>query len=216
MVRNMNSYFEQYGIRYINELRMGIGIPDITLNMGANTRICKFDDFVKMEIISYINEKKETTFSELSDKFYIEDNKIRKIILEFEELAIVKVVKSIIKIIKNILETKLGVTISIEAKLRDWKGGLLQAERYLCFSDYSYLALPADKIRNVDINQFIDKGIGLLSVEGNMITEILSPIKSTTCKYKIKYLATSEVLKKYGNITGKRRRKDKVFFEYAL
>jgi hypothetical protein len=38
---------------------------------------------------------------------------------------------------------------AFEAKLNDWKKGLMQAHRYSFFSDVSTLVLPARKIRNV-------------------------------------------------------------------
>ena len=54
----------------------------------------------------------------------------------------------IIELSNSIVVDEDGKTISIEAKIKDWKSGILQAQRYLMFSDFSYLALPEEKIKN--------------------------------------------------------------------
>lgn len=56
---------------------------------------------------------------------------------------------------------------AVEAKLRNWREALLQAKRYLFFSNYSYIALPSELIvRNSAIAECCrEEGIGLISVE---------------------------------------------------
>ncbi|QHQ61480.1 hypothetical protein Ana3638_12410 [Anaerocolumna sedimenticola] len=92
---------------------------------------------------------------------------------------------------KNIMSINLGITISIEAKLKDWIGACLQAQRYLCFSDYSYVALPSETIKNVNLSILQESGIGLLSVHGKKVEEILPAKKSISCDYGLKYICKS-------------------------
>lgn len=110
---------------------------------------------------------------------------------------------------EKVFGLNLGKTISIEAKLKDWKSGILQAERYLMFSDYSYLALPEDKIKNVNLEYLKHSGIGLLSVGSTGIEEVIRPSLSTECEYKQKYIITSSIIKSCSNTL--KRRADGIF-----
>lgn len=125
-------------------------------------------------------------------------------------MSLVKIKKQLVKAIKSIFSTKLGTTISIEAKLKDWKGACLQAQRYLCFSDYAYVAMPDIYIKNVDLDYFIEIGIGLLSVNAKNTVEIIPAEKSEKCEFIQKYLVTSKIMGKYEHIEKKHLRKKTV------
>lgn len=196
LVNNINHYLEMKGIRFSNELRMGIGIPDITLNLGANYRLKPIDDYFLITILAFVNEKRIVTFSQIQDKFLMGLEKVKQYVSTLVNLHLVEIKNALIKIVKNIFSVDLGVTISIEAKLRDWKGAFLQAQRYLCFSDYSYVALPSEIIKNVDSNVFLESGIGLLSIQGENIEVVLHARKSTNCNHTLKYICTSKVIEK--------------------
>ena len=210
LVQNINAYLAKYGIRYANEVRMGIGVPDITLNIGAIKNQELIFDYYLLSIIDFINGKKSVTLSDICNYFSFQQERVQKyvnILLE-RKIAIAK--NSKIRISRNIFNTNLGTTISIEAKLKDWKGGLLQAQRYLIFSDYSYLAIPEDKIQNVDTALFYEYGIGLLSISKYEICEIIQPRLSSECEFHLKYIATSSVLS--ANLEkSRKRRKDTIF-----
>lgn len=130
-------------------------------------------------------------------------------------MSLVKIKNQFVKAIKNIFSTKLGTTISIEAKLKDWKGACLQAQRYLCFSDYAYVAMPDTYIKNADMNIFLQTGIGLLSVVGKKINEIIPAKKSDSCEFIQKYLITSKIAEKYADVEKKHLRKN-IFTPYTL
>lgn len=55
--------------------------------------------------------------------------------------------------------------VAIEAKLRDWKQGIMQARRYKSFTDESYLALLARYEKNVDYSLLDLHDIGLVLVD---------------------------------------------------
>ena len=67
--------------------------------------------------------------------------------------------------------------ISIEAKLKDWKGGLIQANRYKKYSHYSYLAIAEPFIHRVDKSELKKSNIGLLSVSSKGIKILVKPRK---------------------------------------
>ncbi len=52
--------------------------------------------------------------------------------------------------------------IAIEAKLKDWKRGAMQARRYKSFTDECYLAILSKYEKNIDLNYIKKFGIGLI------------------------------------------------------
>ena len=89
----------------------------------------------------------------------------------------------------------IGINISIEVKLRDWKNGILQAKRYLRFSDYSYLAILEKYQRNIDMDELKNSGIGLIVV-GDTIKQVIKPKKSRQCDKYFKYISISSLIDK--------------------
>ncbi len=139
--------------------------------------------FDKQKILSYLNQlKRDKIIYQRGNKIYIQ---------------------------RKVFGLNLGKTISIEAKIKDWRNGILQAERYLMFSDYSYLALPKEKIKNVDLDYIKQKGIGLMSVDISGINEVIQPVRSVECEYKQKYILTSYIIKNSLNLN--KRRSDDIF-----
>ncbi len=55
--------------------------------------------------------------------------------------------------------------VAIEAKLRDWKQGILQARRYKTFTDESYLAILSKYEKNIDPELLEHHDIGLILVD---------------------------------------------------
>jgi len=215
LVNNINHYLEMKGIRYSNELRMGIGISDITLNFGANRRLKPLDDYFLVSILAYVNKKRKVTFFDIQEMFLLGLEKVKQYVFTLANLGLVVIKNTLVKIVKNIFSVNLGTTISIEAKLKDWKGACLQAQRYLCFSDYSYVALPSETIKNVDLSIFQESGIGLLSIKGKNIEEILPAKESVSCDYILKYISTSKVIEKNVDVE-KRHLRANVFTPYIL
>ena len=57
--------------------------------------------------------------------------------------------------------------VAVEAKLRDWKQGILQARRYKTFTDESYLAILSKYEKNIDPDMLQHHDIGLILVDEN-------------------------------------------------
>lgn len=213
LVNNINNYLEKKGMLYSNELRMGIGISDITVNIGANRRMEILDDYFLVSILAYIDERKKVTFHQIQNKFMLGTKKTKQYVFKLAKLSLVKIKNVVIEILKNILSINLGTNISIEAKLNNWKQACLQAQRYLCFSDFSFVALPEGTIKNVDSKMFLDSGIGLLSVSRKSIIEVIPAKKSLSCEFSLKYISTSKIIEK--NIkTVKKHLRPNIFYPY--
>lgn len=61
--------------------------------------------------------------------------------------------------------------VAIEAKLKDWRRGAIQANRYKAFANRVYLAVPKDTVHVVD-QAFLRKlNIGLISLDAQNLTK---------------------------------------------
>ena len=182
---------------YINEIRMGIGIPDIMIGNKVIENFKKVIDYYELELYHFLIKTRIRTITSLFAKYKYSEEHIKKYIKALIEKNIIKVDGNKIIIIERIDKKKIGTNISIEAKLKDWKGALVQAERYLIFSEYSYVALPSEQVGKVDVNCFGEKGVGLLAVSNEGIVEILKAEKSPNCNNIYKYIAISYLNNKY-------------------
>lgn len=217
VVNSMNGYLCSHGICYANEIRMGIGIPDISFNIGGNRRIKCVDDYYLFSVWDYVNTKKKTTLNEIGRQFLFSLEKVKRYVFQLARMSLVAVKDEVVRVINSIKNARLGITVAVEAKISDWKNGLVQAQRYLLFSDYSYLALPQKNIKLVNINLLKEAGIGLLSVKEGTVEEILPAQKSEKCDYYLKYMHTSVLFDKYKKENKKYiHRKDNIFNKFLL
>ncbi len=215
IVNSMNEYLHRHGICYANEIRMGIGIPDISFNLGGNRRIKCVDDYYLFSVWDYVNDRKKTTLKEIGNQFLFSLEKVKKYVFQLARMSLVAIKDEVVKVINSIKNVRLGITIAVEAKISDWKNGLVQAQRYLLFSDYSYLALPERNIKLVDIDLLMETGIGLLSVKDGELEEVIPAKKSDECEYYYKYMHTSVLFDKYKkNNNNYIRRKDNIFTKF--
>ena len=217
VVNSMNGYLYSHGICYANEIRMGIGIPDISFNLGGNRRIKCVDDYYLFSVWNYVYAKNKTTLKEIGNHFLFSMEKVKKYVFQLAGMSLVAIKDEVVRAIKSIKKVRLGITVAVEAKISDWKNGLVQAQRYLLFSDYSYLALPDKNFKNVDLDLLKSVGIGLLSVNEEKVEEVLPAQKSGECEYYFKYMHTSILFDKYKKENNKYiRRKDNVFDRFLL
>lgn len=213
----MNNYLLSNGICYANEIRMGIGIPDISFNLGGNRRIKCVDDYYLFSVWDYVNVKKKTTLKEIANQFLFSIEKVKKYVFQLVGMSLVAIKDEVVRVMKSIKNARLGITVAVEAKISDWKNGLVQAQRYLLFSDYSYLALPEKNIKLVDTNLLKEVGIGLLSIKDGGLEEIIAAQKSMECDYYLKYMHTSVLFDKYKKGNKEYiRRKDNIFTKFLL
>lgn len=217
VVNSMNGYLCSHGICYANEIRMGIGIPDISFNLGGNRRIKCVDDYYLFSVWDYVYAKKKTTLKEIGNQFLFSLEKVKKYVFQLAGMSLVAIKDEVVRVISSIKNARLGITVAVEAKISDWKNGLVQAQRYLLFSDYSYLALPEKNIKLVDLDLLKAVGIGLLSVKEREVEEVLPAQKSEECDYYLKYMHTSVLFDKYKKENSIYiRRKDNIFTRFLL
>ncbi len=195
LVNILNDYIESKKIIYGNEIRMGIGIPDIMICSEMLKKESLITDYYALKIYDYINKKKVDNIEEITKKVSMSKKNICKYIYELKEKNILEFEKDKIEVLKNLDLQDIGTNISIEVKLKDWKNGILQAKRYLRFSDYSYLAILEQYQKNIDLDELKNSGIGLIVV-GDKIKQVIKPKKSKQCDKYFKYISISSLLNK--------------------
>lgn len=72
--------------------------------------------------------------------------------------------------------------ISIELKVRDWRGALRQAWRNRLCSHWTYVALPSTAAQHIAIEEFTRYGIGICTVQGSKVTVTNEPRPSPYLK----------------------------------
>lgn len=195
LVNILNDYIESKKIIYGNEIRMGIGIPDIMICSEMLKKDSLITDYYALKIYDYINKKKVDNIEEITKKVSMSKKNICKYIYELKEKNILEFEKDKIEVLKELDLQDIGTNISIEVKLKDWKNGILQAKRYLRFSDYSYLAILEQYQKNIDLDELKNSGIGLIVV-GDKIKQVIKPKKSKQCDKYFKYISISSLLDK--------------------
>ena len=195
MVKTINILFKKNGILHANEIRMGIGIPDIMVGINTPEDHKSIIDYYALKIYYLIINNNIRSVSEAIEKSLLTKRHLLRCIHLLSNSEIIKVVNDSISV-EGRIDEKIGVNVSIEAKIKNWKEGLLQAQRYLTFSDYSYLAMPEENFHLVEIDLFEDIGIGLLKITDDFLYEIVPPRKSTICDPLFKYISISSMLDK--------------------
>ncbi len=69
--------------------------------------------------------------------------------------------------LENQIVNPIKKLVAIEAKLKDWKQGIMQARRYKSYTDECYLAILADYEKNIDLNYLKQFGVGLILFDQN-------------------------------------------------
>jgi hypothetical protein len=87
--------------------------------------------------------------------------------------------------------SKLGCSVAVELKLRNWRRAVEQALVYQLCSDYVFIALPTATARQVDLAELGNHGIGLLAVSGRKCVEELPAVASHVVRphYRAAYKA---------------------------
>jgi hypothetical protein len=194
LVNELNREFSKGNVLHANELRMGIGIPDIAC-LDYFTDIPNIDNFFVLKLYTHIYHGME--INELYQTLSIERNRINSFLKVLKNENILEIKDGSILIKRQINFEETPELTSIEVKIRDWKAGLNQAIRYHMFSDYSYLAISADYLHNVKTSHFQEPGIGLISISENNNKLIIRAQKNIGYDKSYKYIALSLLQKKH-------------------
>lgn len=76
--------------------------------------------------------------------------------------------------------SKLGPAYAVELKVKNWRGGLKQANRNRCLIPFNSLAIWEDYKDRIVKEEFIKNGIGLIIVSKNKNQKEINPKKSNS------------------------------------
>ncbi|OGI58127.1 hypothetical protein A3C60_01255 [Candidatus Nomurabacteria bacterium RIFCSPHIGHO2_02_FULL_37_45] len=163
----------------ITEFSAGYGIADLVF---AKNFFSKDNTMEREPIDNYLGVKILLSISGKS-KFTLEDISQITGVSKITNINVINylISKNYIKKISRGVYTKtyklnnpIKKIVAVEAKLKDWKQGILQARRYKSFTDECYLAILSRYEKNIDKN-YLDKfGIGLILFNpetGNIIVK---------------------------------------------
>jgi hypothetical protein len=191
LVQALNEYMECNNNRYLNEVRMGNGIPDAMIVLNIDDTDLYLDDYYHLKIYKLITDFSIPDVAALQKQTALPRRKVNSILSKLAQKDLLEINSGKITILKELNFDSQEKNIAIEVKIKDWKNGLLQAQRYLRYADYSYLAIKSDYIKNIDLKIAEQHGIGIIGIDGKNITEELKPRQSNKCNVFFKHIALS-------------------------
>jgi len=178
-VEKLQRFYENKNKLTLREVNFSYGRPDLVI-LDIDKRKFKLREkreqfstllnrkfFEVLAIMPDVDDKNVVPISlnEIADKSGISQSYVRSSILrELIHGGFVKAVDNGYVKVNGWVPIAKSVT-AIEAKLTDWKSGLWQASRYKNVADKVYLAMPAEFIHRVDLNECHRKGVGLISFD---------------------------------------------------
>lgn len=184
----INLLKKDYNIKYVTrELRNGNNIADVVFSDEINRNYAIFKEYIQSHYyVTKILNKKSIKITDLNIESELLKKEFRKFLTFLEKEGYINIVGNKIEIIKKIKPATKNI-VAIEAKLSDWKAGLEQALSYKVYSDYVYVAIDKTYYKNVNIELFKQRNVGLILVEKGKLTKKIVPKKEKNNNLEIKY-----------------------------
>lgn len=191
MVRHLAKHFSEKGFLTRKEVGAGYGVADLVL-VKLNKEKCKIrkkrkqtTPLLKEHFFQVLRQLPDIekdippmSFNDLYTSVSVSKSYLKYHLLrELEIAGFVKRVDKEYYYKVNGWVPLVQEMVAIEAKLRDWKRGFIQANRYKTFADKSYLAILEKYSHLVDIDLLTTHNIGLFLVsdDGKTVDEVLTP-----------------------------------------
>lgn len=195
-VKQLQQLFENEGFLTQREIGVGYGIADLVLvkRNKVNLKHCKIrkghsqlfpllseEYFKTLEYLPNENNQQDSVeFKYIAKKSSLSESYLRYNILKNLELhGYIKQIRSNHYFKVNGWLPIANELIAIEAKLKNWKRGVIQANRYKAFANQVYLAVPKEIEHLID-KLFLKKhNIGLITLDiDNLQKKIVMRSKS--------------------------------------
>ena len=187
---------ENFGAHYIlRELRSGNNIADVVYATDINRNNIVFDEYFNAYYYFdkiYSHEKISIEDTKISDEML--NKKFHRFLKRLEKLGYIQIDDDYIISVRNVDAVTKNL-VAIEAKISDWKAGLEQAMRYKQYANEVYVALSSEYISKVDVQQFKDLNIGLMSVSSEELKILIKTEKQPVEKLDIQYYIADRFLK---------------------
>ncbi len=201
MVKKFLSFSFYDDIPCFFEFGVGYGIADV-IYCNINKEV--FEERVKngphsiikdknsIRVIDFLCLNKKSDLSTMMDQLYFNKRNLKYNILKrLINNGFVKEIDKEVYSLRFNYRPLVSEIIAIEAKLKDWKAGYMQARRYLHFAHQSYLAIDKDFKHRVREEILLRDNIGLLSVDEKGV-DLEYYAKTSTPKDKHMFLLANE------------------------
>jgi len=211
-VKLLEHKFASEGYVTQRELGVGYGIADLVLfkfNKNKcvirrnNKQYKKLNNEVYFKIFDYLPEfgsKRKSRLEILSKNLNISKNTLKyKYLKKLENDGFIRRVDENLYFKINGWMPLAGEIIAIEAKMKDWKRGMFQANRYKSFAHKTFLAFPQEKGYLVDREMLRKHNIGLIlfNVENREIKSIQPQKKIPLNWYKFNLASEFAINKRF-------------------
>jgi hypothetical protein len=161
---------------FVKEFTAGYGIADLVFARSFYTKENVLNrkpisNYFALELYLSIPEYTPLTFSDLSSLVRVSPSTLRLVVNELVHDNYLEMVGGNTYIKAGYIESPVKKLVAIEAKLRDWRQGIIQARRYRSFTDECYLAILARYDKNIDYSYLERFDIGLIlfdEISGNI------------------------------------------------
>lgn len=172
--QKLKQIFSRDNIELLEEVSLGYGIADIVICNVDYPKIPEnpseiFLNRSDINIYNIISGEASVTFDFIYDTTRSSKQSISGSLTKLITLGYIKQLDNYFTIQKQ-YELPYKSSFAIEAKLKDWKGALTQAQRYKWFAEYSFVVMdehysqPA--IRNIDTFNKYNVGLATINTEG--------------------------------------------------
>lgn len=201
------------------EIGVGYGVADLVLfkldpkkclirkNNKQYNKIENEDAFKIFDFLPEINKKKKADINYLSNELNIPKSSLRyKYLKKLSDDGFIKIENDQYYFKVNGWMPIANEIIAIEAKLKDWHRGFLQANRYKSFANKTFLAMPLSQGHVVDRALLKKHNVGLILFDATTKEiKIISPKKEKPLnKYKFnlaaEFVLTNKILSKFSSL----------------
>lgn len=204
-VENLADAFSKQGYIVRSEISAGYGRADLVLAKPNNQNVLlrkshqqmttlksvwHFHTLSHIPDIDDVNEE-SATLGSLMQKSFVSKSHLKTVLLsDLEENGFIKKQGDGYRKLNGWMPLTTEL-IAIEAKLYNWRRGVIQAIRYNSFADKSYLAIPKMYSHRVDEKYLEKYGIGLFVWDEEGLEEVITPTKDNLRlkKFKKNYVA---------------------------
>jgi len=217
-VKQLQQLFENDGFLAQREVSVGYGIADLVLvkKNKVNSKHCRIrknnrqlSPLLSEEYFKTLkclpdenNQKKPVEFKYLAEKSNLSKSYLRyQILRKLEKFGYIKRVGENHYFKVNGWLPIAKELIAIEAKLKNWKRGAIQANRYRAFAHRVYLAIPKETEHLVNLSFLKEHGIGLIVLDTKneqkriiLQSQAITPIDEYKFNYATEYFWSKKQL----------------------
>ncbi|HEY1645453.1 MAG TPA: hypothetical protein VGF75_03640 [Candidatus Saccharimonadales bacterium] len=157
---------------FVKEFSAGYGIADLVFarSFYSKENVLKrkpISNYFALELYLSMPENTSLSLRDIASLVHLSPSSLRLVVISLVNDKYLEAVglNTFRKI--GYIESPVKKLVAIEAKLKDWKQGIMQARRYRSFTDECYLAILARYDKNIDYGYLERCDVGLILFDEN-------------------------------------------------